>query len=51
VTGGAITYEDISNNHGNASNIWSIIGSTLGSIIPKLLFNPAPESYDAAPKS
>ena len=40
VAGGAATYEDIANNHGDPSNIWNTILSTLGSIIPKILFQP-----------
>jgi hypothetical protein len=40
VASGAATYEDISAN-GDAQNIWSIIVNALGSIIPKILLNPA----------
>jgi hypothetical protein len=37
---GGATYEDIKNNNGDLANIWSILLS-LGSIIPRVIFNPA----------
>ncbi len=40
VAAGGATYEDIANNGGSAANIWSILAG-LGSIIPKVIFNPA----------
>ena len=42
VAGGGATYEDIANNHGDIHNIWSILLS-VGSIIPKIIFNPGTE--------
>jgi hypothetical protein len=40
VAAGGATYADIANNNGSTANIWSILVS-LGSVIPKVLFNPA----------
>jgi len=40
---GGATYADIANNNGSTANIWSILLS-LGSVIPKVLFNPAATS-------
>ncbi len=40
---GGATYEDIANNGGSASNIWSILAG-LGAIIPKVLFTPGAEN-------
>jgi hypothetical protein len=39
VVAGGATYEDIANNHGDIHNIWNTLLS-LGSIIPKIIFNP-----------
>ncbi len=36
-TGGA-TYADVTNNKGDLSNLWSILG-IMGSVVPKLVFN------------
>ncbi|MBV9424472.1 MAG: hypothetical protein JOZ98_16290 [Solirubrobacterales bacterium] len=36
---GGATYEDIASNGGSKANIWSIL-LALGSVIPKILFNP-----------
>ena len=37
---GGATYEDIAANGGSAANIWSTL-LALGSVIPKIIFNPA----------
>ena len=42
VASGGATYEDIANNGGSAANIWNTLLS-IGSIIPKIIFNPAAE--------
>jgi hypothetical protein len=36
---GGATYADISANHGNVSNLWSILGS-LAQVLPKMIFSP-----------
>jgi hypothetical protein len=40
VAAGGATYADINANNGSTANIWSIL-SALGSLIPKIIFNPA----------
>jgi hypothetical protein len=42
VAAGGATYEDIANNGASTSNIWSILLG-LGSVIPKIIFNPGAE--------
>jgi hypothetical protein len=39
VAAGGATYEDIAANNGSTANIWNILLS-LGSVIPKVIFNP-----------
>ncbi len=41
---GAATYTDLSANGGDTSNLWSIL-LNLGSVIPKVLFNPAADEF------
>lgn len=40
VAAGGATYEDIEANGGSTANIWSILVA-LGSVIPKIIFNPS----------